>query len=68
MQRTTFPSPLVFTVNEFCSAHRISRAGFYALKARGGDAAPPVFHVGKRTLIDAEAARLWRERQTETTK
>ena len=65
-QATPSSTPLVFTVSEFCSAHRISRAGFYVLKARGE--APPVFHAGKRTLIDAEAARLWRERQTEVPK
>lgn len=63
MSQTNSTTPLVFNIAEFCAAHRISRAGFYVLRARGE--APRVFKAGKRVLIDAEAARLWREQQTE---
>jgi hypothetical protein len=68
MKQNPSSNPVVFTVDEFCTAHRISRAGFYKLKKRGNDGVPPVFHVGKRTLIDAEAARQWRAKQTEAAK
>lgn len=47
-----------FTVPEFCSAHRISRALFYILRRDGRG--PRVMKVGKRTLISGEAANEWR--------
>jgi hypothetical protein len=51
-----------FSVDEFCEAHRISRAFFYLLqKERRG---PRTLKVGRRTLISAEAAAEWRNRPT----
>lgn len=61
--RTGLPAqvlPAAFTVSEFCSAHRISRALFYIL-ARDGRA-PTIFKCGRRTLISVEAAKDWRQR------
>jgi hypothetical protein len=52
--------PAAFTVPEFCSAHRISRALFYIM-ARDGRA-PAIFKCGRRTLISVEAAKDWRRR------
>lgn len=52
----------VFSVNEFCEAHRICRATFYAL-LKSGDG-PSVMKIGRRTLITVEAARDWRKQMT----
>lgn len=52
--------PVVYTVPEFISAHRISRAGFYKLLKLG--LGPKLMKVGTRTLITAEAAQEWRFR------
>lgn len=52
-------SRLVWTIDEFCQSHGISRATFYNLRKRG--AAPRVMKVGARTLISDEAAANWRE-------
>ena len=51
-------SAIVFTVDDFCKSHRISRAGFYRLMKRGNG--PRVMRVGSRTLISSEAATDWR--------
>jgi predicted DNA-binding transcriptional regulator AlpA len=47
-----------YSVDEFCSAHAISRAMFYKLRADGK--APPTMAVGSRTLVSYEAAADWR--------
>lgn len=47
-----------YSVDEFCSAHAISRAMFYKLRADGK--APRTMAVGSRTLISCEAAAAWR--------
>ena len=47
-----------YSVDEFCSAHAISRAMFYKLRADGR--APRTMSVGTRTLISYEAAADWR--------
>jgi hypothetical protein len=49
---------LVFTINEFCAEHRISRAHLYALWAAGRG--PKRKKAGHRTLITGEAAAEWR--------
>jgi hypothetical protein len=49
-----------FNVNEFCEAHRISRAFFYTLQK--DDLGPRTFKVGRRTLVSVEAAAEWRNR------
>ena len=54
---------LAFSIPEFCRRHGISRAHFYNL-SKNGDA-PVVMRVGRRTLISAEAAAVWRRRMEE---
>lgn len=49
---------MMFSVREFCQAHRISRALFYRLAKDGR--APRTAKVGRRTLISQEAAADWR--------
>jgi hypothetical protein len=49
---------LAYSVPEFCTAHRISRALFYLLQRDGR--APAVIKAGRRTLISAESAARWR--------
>lgn len=55
--------PDVFSVDEFCRVHRISRSLFYKelLSGRG----PKIMKVGRRTLISAEAATEWRMQSEE---
>lgn len=48
----------VFTIDEFCEAHRISRALFYELAREGK--APRVMCVGRRRLVSQESAADWR--------
>jgi hypothetical protein len=48
----------VFTIEEFCSAHRISRAHYFNICHRGEG--PQVMKIGKRRLISREAAAVWR--------
>ena len=55
---------LTFTVNEFCDAHRISRAHFYGL-VKGG-LGPRIMRAGRRTLISREAASDWRKQLEES--
>jgi predicted site-specific integrase-resolvase len=50
----------VYTVTEFCDAHRISRAHLYNLVKRGDG--PVLMKAGKRTLVSEEAAVAWRRR------
>jgi predicted DNA-binding transcriptional regulator AlpA len=52
--------PACFTLSEFCSTHRISRATFYNLLNRG--AAPKVMRVGRKVMISREAAADWRRK------
>lgn len=54
---TAGAEPLAYSVTEFCRLHRFSRAMFYALPEADR---PKIMKVGKRTLISAEAARVWR--------
>ena len=58
-----------FSVNDFCSAHSISRSFFYRLESKG--LGPRTFKIGDRTLISKEAAAEWRaqleQRQTAAT-
>ena len=49
-----------FTVNEFCEAHRISRARFYEMLQQGSG--PRILKCGSRTLVSIEAAAEWRRR------
>ena len=56
-------SPPVYSVPEFCEAHRISRSLFYKLVAEGKG--PRIFKAGSRTLVSDEAAAAWRRRMEE---
>jgi excisionase family DNA binding protein len=47
-----------YSVDEFCSRHRISTQLFYKLKPQG--LMPATFTVGSRVLISREAAAAWR--------
>jgi predicted DNA-binding transcriptional regulator AlpA len=47
-----------FTVNEFCEAHRISRAKLYCMWGDG--TGPRRMKIGTKTLISVEAAADWR--------
>ena len=68
MQTTTTPNAAaveraVYSVNEFCDAHRITRVSFYKLlKAEQG---PRIMKAGTRTLISVEAAADWRRQREE---
>jgi predicted DNA-binding transcriptional regulator AlpA len=52
--------PMMFSVQEFCHAHRISRGTFYKLLSAGRG--PRAIKIGTRTLITTEAAEEWRRR------
>ncbi len=65
MAQPTAPETAATTVDEFCQAHRISRASFYNyLKAGQG---PAIMKVGGRTLVSKEAADEWRRRMERQT-
>jgi len=51
----------VSTIEEFCEAHRISRARYFELKKQG--LTPVEMAVGKLRLISHEAAAAWRRKQ-----
>lgn len=48
-----------YNVTEFCLAHGIGRAHFYALLKKG--LGPRVMRAGRRTLVSVAAAQSWRE-------
>lgn len=50
--------PTAYTIDEFCGAHRISRAHYFNLKKLG--LAPREMRAGARVIISAEAAADWR--------
>ena len=59
----------VYTISEFCAAHKISRAFYYKLSKEGRG--PAEMRVGRRVLIREEAAAAWRadlEQQSATSK
>jgi hypothetical protein len=49
----------VFTIAEFCRAHRISQSMYFKLRALG--LGPREMMVGTRKLISFEAAADWRK-------
>ena len=49
----------VFTIAEFCRAHRISQSMYFKLRALG--LGPREMVVGTRKLISQEAAAEWRK-------
>lgn len=48
----------LFTVNDFCAAHSISRATFYRLLRDGRG--PKTSRLGERLMISKQAAAEWR--------
>jgi hypothetical protein len=56
------PPPATFTIQEFCVAHRISAAFYYALKKAG--LGPREMVLGRRRIISNEAAADWRRERT----
>jgi len=50
---------VVFTIAEFCRAHRISQSMYFKLRALG--LGPREMMVGTRKLISLEAAADWRK-------
>ena len=58
MSQETF----AYSILQFCQAHNLSRATFYNLLRM--KKAPAIMKVGRRTLITAEAAKVWREKMT----
>lgn len=65
-EQSSFPSPVAFTVSQFCKAHGISRGLFYLLLKDGR--APTTMCIGRRRLISAESAHEWRKSMEEKTK
>jgi hypothetical protein len=55
-----------FSITEFCTAHRISRATFYNLLAAGEG--PRTMKVGNRVLISRDAAADWRREREQASK
>ena len=47
----------VLTVDEFCTAHAITRGFFYKLRAQGQG--PDTIKLGRKTLVTEEAASAW---------
>ena len=58
------PAPAVFTIPEFCAAHRLSRSKLYQLWAAG--AGPRKMSIGTKILITVEAAADWRREREAT--
>jgi hypothetical protein len=50
--------PVAYSIDEFCKAHRISRAMYYKLDSQG--LGPRVMRVGTRAIISKESAADWR--------
>jgi hypothetical protein len=50
--------PVVYTLDEWCEAHRCSRGHFYKMQRAG--TAPRVMKTGSRVLISGDAAADWR--------
>ena len=57
VQRQNSVAKKVYTVPEFCKAHRFSRSTFYKLLSAG--LGPPSIKVRNRTLISVDAAETW---------
>jgi hypothetical protein len=50
-------APVVYTVAEFCAAHKVSRSKLYEQRSGIG---PRAIKIGSKNLITAEAACEWR--------
>jgi len=54
-----------FTIDEFCTAHRLSPEMYFKLKRDGRG--PREMQVGRRRMISAESAARWRAEREATT-
>jgi hypothetical protein len=54
------PTPLAFTIDEFCRRHNVSHSGYYKLRKEG--LAPVEMMLGRKKLISTESAADWRRR------
>jgi len=54
----TFSRRAVYSVQEFCEAHDITKVLFYKMLKSGNG--PRIMKVGTRTLISLDAAAEWR--------
>ena len=54
----TQQGPIVYTINEFCDAHRISRSKLY--QCWDADIGPRFLKIGAKILITTDAAAEWR--------
>lgn len=52
--------PQMFSVEQFCESHGISRAFYYKLRKQ--KRGPAEIKLGSRTMISTEAAAAWRRR------
>lgn len=52
---------MTYTVSEFCSTHRLSRAKLYQLWDAGQG--PQRMQIGTKVLISIEAAEKWRRQR-----
>lgn len=57
-EKNSIAAKELFSINDFCDVHDISRSLFYTLLKEGR--APATTRIGRRRLISAEAAREWR--------
>lgn len=48
-----------YTVKEFCLMYGISRTFFYELLKRGNG--PEIIKIGRKTMIQREAAQIWHD-------
>ena len=58
------PPIAVYSIGEFCVAHGISQAQYFAMKARGEG--PREMRVGRRRSVSVEAAAEWRRAREAT--
>jgi hypothetical protein len=50
--------PIVYTREEFCKVHKLTRQNFWRIQKRGDG--PNFYRVGRRIFISIEAANQWR--------
>jgi predicted DNA-binding transcriptional regulator AlpA len=55
----------LFTIDEFCTVHRISRSLIYSLWKQG--TGPRFFKLGSKVMITREAAAEWRAEREKAT-
>jgi hypothetical protein len=64
-RRDRGPPTHAFSVDEFCDAHRLSKAQYYELRKQG--LTPTEMAVGRRRIISHEAAEQWRRQREQAT-